>query len=110
LVFECVGVPGIVPGIMREAPRHSRIIVVGVSMEEDRIKPMVAVVKELSLEFVLGYSPEEFAQTLHSIADGAIEVEPLVTARVGLDGVASAFDELAEPDRHAKILVDPRRS
>jgi hypothetical protein len=29
---------------------------------------------------------------------------------VGLEGVAAAFQELAHPDRHAKILVDPRQT
>ena len=33
---------------------------------------------------------------------------PLVTGTIGLDGVADAFTALADPDRHAKILVDPR--
>jgi threonine dehydrogenase-like Zn-dependent dehydrogenase len=107
VVFECVGVPGILPRIIREAPRLARVVVVGVSMEEDRVKPMVAVVKELSLLFSFGYSLEEFAQTLHAIADGRIAVEPLITGRVGFDGVAGAFAELAHPDRHAKILVEP---
>jgi len=110
VVFECVGVPGMVPTIIREAPRQARVVVVGVSMEEDRIKPMVAVVKELSLLFSFGYSPEEFAATLHAIADGRIDVEPLITSRVGLEGVAGAFEDLGHPDSQAKILVEPGRS
>jgi threonine dehydrogenase-like Zn-dependent dehydrogenase len=107
LVFECVGVPGVVQSIIKEAPPQTPITVVGVSMEEDRFKPMVAIVKELSLQFCLGYSVEEFAQTLAAIADGSIDVEPMITGRVGLDAVADAFNELAQPDRHAKILIDP---
>jgi threonine dehydrogenase-like Zn-dependent dehydrogenase len=95
---------------VHESPRHARIVVVGVSMEEDRIKPMVAIVKELSVRFSFGYSLDEFAQTLHAIAEGTMEVEPLITGRVGLDGVATAFDELSQPDRHAKILVEPGQS
>ena len=70
-------------------------------------KPMIAIVRELSLQFCLGYSVEEFAQTLAAIADGSIDVEPMITGRVGLDAVADAFNELAQPDRHAKILIDP---
>jgi len=27
---------------------------------------------------------------------------------VGLGGVAAAFEALGDPDRHAKILIDPR--
>ena len=110
VVFECVGVPGILPGIIREAPRLARIVVVGVSMEEERIKPMVAIVKELTVRFAFGYALEEFAQTLHAIAEGRIDVDPLITGRVGLEGVAAAFEELAHPDRHAKIVVDPRQT
>jgi threonine dehydrogenase-like Zn-dependent dehydrogenase len=108
-IFECVGVPGVLQGIIREAPRQSRVVVAGVSMEEDRIKPMVAVVKELDIRFSFGYSPEEFAQSLHALADGTIEAEPLITGRSGLEGVAAAFEDLAQPNRHAKILVEPGR-
>ena len=32
---------------------------------------------------------------------------PLVTGKVGIDGVAQAFEDLASPERHAKILVEP---
>lgn len=108
-VFECVGATGLLQGIIREVPRQSRVIVAGVAMEEDRIKPMVAIVKELNVRFAFGYSIEEFAQTLHALAEGKIEAEPLITGRTGLDGVAAAFEELAHPDRQAKILVEPGR-
>ncbi len=66
--------------------------------------------KELSLQFALGYSPEEFAATLQHIAEGRLPVEPLITGKVGVEGVPGAFDELASPERHAKILVEPWRS
>ena len=108
-IFECVGVPGVLQDIIRQAPRQSRIVMAGVSMEADLIKPMVAVVKELDIRFSFGYSPEEFAHTLHALAEGRIEAEPLITGESGLEGVAAAFDELAVPDKHAKILVEPGR-
>ena len=59
--------------------------------------------------FVLGYQPDEFAATLHHLAEGKIAADPLVTGKVGVDGVADAFEELASPERHAKILVEPWR-
>ena len=76
-------------------------------MEHDSIRPMLGINKELNLQFVLGYSPEEFAKTLHNIAEGVVDLEPLVTGKVGINGVAEAFEELASPDVHAKILIDP---
>jgi threonine dehydrogenase-like Zn-dependent dehydrogenase len=108
-VFECVGVQGVIQEIIRDAPRLTRIVVVGVTMGEDRFKPMVAIVKEISIQFSFGYSIEEFAQTLQDIADGRIEAEPFITGHVGLDGVAGAFEDLANPAEHVKIVVDPRR-
>ena len=49
----------------------------------------------------------EFAGTLRSIAEGEIDVAPMITGEVDLDGVAGAFDELGDPERHCKILVRP---
>jgi threonine dehydrogenase-like Zn-dependent dehydrogenase len=109
VVFECVGVPGVLDQIMAAATRGARIVVVGVCMEPDTIHPLYGISKELSLQFVLAYTAEEFAQTLRHIADGALPVTALITGAVGLDGVAGAFADLASPDRHAKILVEPWR-
>jgi len=109
VVFECVGVPGVLDQVMVAAPRGTRIVVVGVCMEPDTIHPMLGISKELNLQFVLGYTPEEFAATLGHIAEGAIPAAPLITGTVGIDGVAGAFEALGSPERHAKILVHPGR-
>jgi threonine dehydrogenase-like Zn-dependent dehydrogenase len=105
--FECVGLPGIIDQMMKGAPRGARIVVVGVCMEQDRLRPMLGINKELNLQFVLGYEPHEFAGTLANIAEGKMTVEPLITGSVGIERVAEAFDQLASPETHAKILVQP---
>lgn len=109
VIFECVGIPGILQQIMRSAPLGARVVVAGVCMEDDRIKPIFGINKELNVQFVFGYQPDEFANTLQAIADGRIDVAPLITGRVGVDGVPGAFDALGNPDAHAKILVEPWR-
>jgi threonine dehydrogenase-like Zn-dependent dehydrogenase len=107
VVFEAVGVPGMLDEILRAAPAGSRVVVVGVCMEPDTLNPFYAIAKELALQFVLGYDPSEFAAALRAIAEGAVDVEPMITAVVGLDGVPWAFDALARPDDHVKIVVTP---
>jgi threonine dehydrogenase-like Zn-dependent dehydrogenase len=67
----------------------------------------MAINKEIELRFVLGYSPVEFRDTLHMLAEGKLDAAPIITGVVGLDGVEGAFDTLADPDAHAKILIDP---
>ena len=107
VVFECVGVPGIIDQIVAGAPMLTRVVVVGVCMEPDMLRPSIAINKEIDLRFVLGYDPGEFAQTLHMIATGKVDPSPLHTGTVGLAGVAGAFEALGDPEQHAKILVDP---
>jgi threonine dehydrogenase-like Zn-dependent dehydrogenase len=109
VVFECVGVPGLIQQIFEGAPRDTRVLVAGVCMETDRIEPFLGIQKELAVQFALGYSPEEFAATLAHIAEGRLDVDPLITGRIGVDGVPAAFAELRRPDRHVKILVEPWR-
>lgn len=107
VVFECVGVPGMLEQVIAGAPLYSRVVVVGVCMGADALRPSMALNKELDLRFVVGYTPLEFRDTLHALADGKLDPAPLLTGRVGLDEVAAAFDALGEPERHAKILIDP---
>ncbi|MBN8892923.1 MAG: alcohol dehydrogenase [Acetobacteraceae bacterium SCN 69-10] len=107
VVFECVGVPGVIQQVMEGAPAEARIVVVGVCMEPDRTEPFFAIVKQLNLQFVLAYTPQEFADSLRHIAEGLIDVAPLITGTTGLDGVADAFAALGNPEAHAKILVEP---
>jgi len=107
VIYEAVGVPGMIEQAITDAPARSRICVVGVCMEEDRIQPMLAVVKELDIRFAFGSDPVEFGESLRAIASGAIDVTPMITGVVGLDGVADAFEELGSPEQHVKILVEP---
>ena len=109
LIFECVGIPGLIQQVFEGAPRDARIVVVGVCMEADRSEPMLGIMKELNVQYVLGYTPDEFAYSLRLIAEGEVDAASLVTATVGVDGVAQAFDDLANPERQTKIIVEPWR-
>ena len=105
--FEAIGVPGIIDGVLKDAPHSTRLVVVGVCMETDRINPFFGISKELNVQFCLGYDPMEFNDTLRAIAEGELTVAPLITGEVDLDGVAGAFEALGNPDDHCKILVTP---
>ncbi|OBI90869.1 zinc-binding dehydrogenase [Mycobacterium asiaticum] len=107
VVFEAVGVPGIIDDVMRRARNGTRLVVAGVCMEPDAIHPFFGTAKEINMQFVNAYTPEEFGDALRAIAEGDIDVGPLITGEVGLNQVAAAFDDLADPDRHCKILVTP---
>lgn len=107
VVFEAVGVPGIIDDVLLRARPGTRLVVAGVCMQPDTVHPFFAIAKEINVQFVLAYTPEEFGDSLRALAEGDIDVSPLITGEVGLDGVGAAFDDLADPERHCKILVTP---
>jgi len=107
VIFEAVGVPGTLDLAMRAAQPGGRIIVAGACMEPDTVWPIIGLNKQLTVEFVLGYDQQEFTDTLAAIADGRLDVAPMITDEVGLGGVADAFEALARPDEQVKILVRP---
>ena len=108
VIFECVGVPGVIQSIIDEAPLFSRVVVVGVCVGTDQFTPAMAINKEIDLRFVVGYTPLEFRDTLHMLAEGEVDPSPLITGTVGLGGIDDAFAALGDPEAHAKILIDPR--
>jgi threonine dehydrogenase-like Zn-dependent dehydrogenase len=108
VIFECVGVPGVIDSVIQGAPMFSRVVVVGVVVGPDQITPAMAINKEIDLRFAFGYTPLEFRDTLHMLGEGKVDPAPLITGTVGLDGVGAAFDALGDPEVHAKILIDPR--
>jgi threonine dehydrogenase-like Zn-dependent dehydrogenase len=107
VIFEAVGIPGMIDQAMRIAPKDARILIVGACMQEDRFHPLLGIGRELSLQFAFGYQPEEFSAALTSIADGKVDLVPWVTATVSIDEIPQAFRDLADPEQHAKIMVTP---
>jgi threonine dehydrogenase-like Zn-dependent dehydrogenase len=107
VAFECVGVPGVIQQILQGSPRHARAVVVGACMEADQFEPMFGVTKELNVQFAYGYTLDEYARCLRTIAEGQVPITTLITGKVGVTGVADAFQDLASPERHAKIIVEP---
>ena len=74
VVFECVGVPGIIDEIVARAPLASRVVVVGVTMQADTIRPAIAINKEIDLRFVLGLHPARVPR--HPAAAGRRQGRP----------------------------------
>lgn len=109
VVFECVGVPGTLQQAMELVQIRGRVVVVGVCMQEDTITPLLGINKQLTMKFVLGYTPQEYAEALQAFADGRIDTSPLVTRTVTLDELPAAFQALADP-KDCKVLVIPHAS
>jgi threonine dehydrogenase-like Zn-dependent dehydrogenase len=107
VVFENTGAQGVIGRLVLEAPKGATLLVTGIAPGEESFLPMMAVTKELKLQFVIYYAAEEFAEALELIRSDRVNWRPLITGSVGLEAVTEAFADLADPERHAKILVRP---
>ena len=107
LIYECVGVPGLLQECISLAPRRSRVVVVGVCMESDTIQPLVAVTKELTVQFVVAYERRDFELAIAMIDQRRIASEEMITDVVGLDGFCQAFEALKHPGTQCKVLLEP---
>ena len=106
VIFECVGVPGLINTAMLEAPRGCRIVVAGVCQQPDTILPLMGIVKELEIQFVLGYRPDDFDYVIAMIASDRIEVGHMVTDIVDLNALPAAFEALRKPSHQCKVMLE----
>lgn len=106
IIFECVGVPGLLMNAMAEAPRGGRIVVAGVCQKPDTIMPLMGIMKELEIQFVLGYRPADFDYVIAMIASDRIDVAHMVTDIVDLDGLPAAFEALRKPSHQCKVMLE----
>ncbi len=106
IIFECVGVPGLLMNAMAEAPRGGRIVVAGVCQQADTIMPLMGILKELEIQFVLGYRPADFDYVIAMIAADRIDVAHMVTDIVDLDALPAAFEALRKPSHQCKVMLE----
>jgi (R,R)-butanediol dehydrogenase/meso-butanediol dehydrogenase/diacetyl reductase len=107
VIFDCVGVPGMIQSCIDLSRPKGTIVVVGVCMKPDEVIPIAAILKELKLQFVLGYVESDFARVLDYLGQGRIEADGMVTDRVTLDQLPDAFEALRRPDRQIKVMIRP---
>ncbi|HEX2592447.1 MAG TPA: alcohol dehydrogenase catalytic domain-containing protein [Rhizomicrobium sp.] len=106
IIFECVGVPGMLANVMNEAPRGGRIVVAGVCQQPDTIMPLVGIMKELEIQFVLGYRHADFDYVIAMIAQNRVDVSHMVTDVVTLDALPDAFEALRKPSHQCKVMLE----
>jgi len=106
IIFECVGAPGMINGAMMDAPRGCRIVIAGVCQQPDTIMPLMGIMKELELQFVLGYRPADFDYVIAMIASDRVDVEHMVTDIVALDALPAAFEALRKPSHQCKVMLE----
>ncbi len=108
LIFECVGIPGLLSQCIDLAGFGAEIVVVGYCMQPDSFVPALALLKELSLKFSIGNNKADFQFIVDMLAARRIQARALVTQTVSLDELPAAFESLRHPSAQCKVLWEPK--
>ena len=109
LVYNCVGAVGFLSSLITTVPRQTRIIQLGMNIEQESLSTMLGCPKELTIQFVSGYSKSEFSTCLNYLSEGLIDISVLNSPAISLDELdAAILATMSSPSLQAgKIIVDP---
>lgn len=107
VIFECVGVPGMIQKAVDLSKTFGRIVVVGVCMVEDTTVPFSAIFKEINVQYVLGYATPDWRLVLDLLDAGRVDPRPMITDIVALEDLPAAFEALRKPSTQIKVMVRP---
>ncbi len=109
VVFECVGVPGVLDSIVKGCERGTRIFSAGGPPDGEHLHTMTAKRKGLNMQFGGGPSVTHWNEAFEEVCSGRIDVTPMFGFKVGLDGVPAAIDAARDANGPARIIVVPGR-
>ncbi len=109
LVYECVGLPGLLSQIIASIAFEARIVMGGYCMEAEQFYVFAAQNKRLTIHFAAGEEQQDMELALRSIANGTIDVRPWLSKRIGLSDVADTVATMSGPLAPVRSLIDPRR-
>ncbi len=107
VVIECVGLPGMTDVCVGASSLHGHVVIAGVCTKPDPYVPIGALMKELTVDFVVYYTRREFFAVAETLGHDSIDAAAFVTKRVTLKQADDAFTELIEAKDQRKILVLP---
>ena len=109
LVYECVGLPGLLQQIITAVAFEARIVMGGYCMEAEQFYVFAAQNKRLTVHFAAGEEQQDMELALRSIADGRIDIRPWLSERIGLGAVSDALARMSGPLAPIRSVIDPRR-
>jgi (R,R)-butanediol dehydrogenase/meso-butanediol dehydrogenase/diacetyl reductase len=107
IVFECVGVPGLIAqGVEQVRPRGT-ILLLGLCTQPDTFNSFAMLSKEVRLVTSAFFTVPEYQASLDALAEGAIEPRLLVTDTISLAETPEVFESLKHRTTQCKVLIAP---
>jgi (R,R)-butanediol dehydrogenase/meso-butanediol dehydrogenase/diacetyl reductase len=107
IVFECVGVPGLIARAVDQVRPRGTILLLGLCTRPDTINSFAMLSKEVRLVTSAFFTVPEYRASLDALAEGAIEPRLLVTDTISLSETPEVFESLKHRTSQCKVLIAP---
>jgi (R,R)-butanediol dehydrogenase / meso-butanediol dehydrogenase / diacetyl reductase len=107
IVFECVGVPGLIEKAVGQVRRRGTILLLGLCTRPDVFNSFAMLSKEVRLITSAFFSRQEYETALDALNAGAAEPRLLVTDTISLIETPARFEALRTRTHDCKVLIAP---
>jgi threonine dehydrogenase-like Zn-dependent dehydrogenase len=105
IVFECVGVPGMVQKAIAHVRPYGQVLSLGFCIEPDTIMPAMAALKAVKLSFPVGYALRDFQYSADTMHAGRVDPARMISSTVSLDQLPDTFEMLRGANTETKVHV-----
>ena len=107
IVFECVGVPGLIAQAVEQVRNRGAILLLGLCTQPDTINSFAMLSKEVRLVTAAFFTTPEYEAALAALEGGALEPRALVTDTIALADTPEVFENLKRRSGQCKVLIAP---
>jgi (R,R)-butanediol dehydrogenase/meso-butanediol dehydrogenase/diacetyl reductase len=107
VVVEGTGKPGALGEALSRLRTGGTIVSLGMCTQHDPVIPALSAFRDATMIFPIGYSPEDFAETVRHFDAGPIRPGVAVTETIALSGLPALVEEMRGPNSHLKVQIAP---
>jgi (R,R)-butanediol dehydrogenase/meso-butanediol dehydrogenase/diacetyl reductase len=107
VVFECVGIPGLVDQAVQQVRNRGTILLLGLCTRPDTFISFAMLSKEVRLITSAFFTVPEYEAALSALDSGAMEPRLLVTGTISLGETPDVFESLKRRTSQCKVLIAP---
>jgi (R,R)-butanediol dehydrogenase / meso-butanediol dehydrogenase / diacetyl reductase len=107
IVFECVGIPGLIAQAIDQVRNRGTILLLGLCTRPDTFSSFAMLSKEVRLITSAFFTRGEYEVALDVLNAGAVEPRMLVTDTISLNDTPAVFEALRTRSHQCKVLINP---
>jgi (R,R)-butanediol dehydrogenase/meso-butanediol dehydrogenase/diacetyl reductase len=107
IVFECVGIPGLIAQAVEQVRKRGTICLLGLCTRPDTFNSFAMLSKEVRLITSAFFTRQEYEEALDALDAGAAEPRALVTDTISLADTPARFEALRKRTHECKVLIAP---